>query len=834
MSETPLTGERERRWSLLSHSVPRVSHPAAGRVYGHVQVSPRLLPLPPTIRLGWFLTLAGADMVGPRFAEGRIQLISTDAPDRFAFTADAAAIADAHGAPLATLWIDLVQEGEFWFCDLDWNALRIDLAMARPLLGSPLGAGLLQRALSTSGDLELLGTIQAAEQRHHIGESLRRGLLASEGLLPASAPRRRTAAPAEAVTAGLRQQAAGMPGSFGAGTVAGAQPRQLLAALLAQEPWPAFELADADYFQRSRVEHNHLRLPLTSAMLDALATQSGAAMARAFSSPDALRHWWLFDIVLPHPLPAEALPHDHRRYWQRLVVADAIAPANRYVAEAWEQHQARHPGQGGSLHDAADRLAFQLSLVLESWTDHRRLSLLGDDAISFWAQRVAFGGRFMSLFTLLAAMAAEVEDAADAVAAEQTLLSQVEKVEALVAEQCPALMPLLDQGSARRAQQRRQPVYLIGQRHALGMGQALRLSAEALGRLGVATRIFDADEAQPLIVTPSGRLLPWQPGHQREAQAPAEGFDKPISLFFCGADAMRDLLRSQTFSGVTARNRVGAFPWAFADVPPTQAAGLKEVDALWAPTDFVRQAFARTSNRPLATLGVPLSLPENLPDPYPELLPDRASTFVFFSAFNPAAGLRRKNPSAAISGFIQAFPNGTEPVALVLRMPDGGVDELSDPYGEWSLIQQAAARDPRIILLEERGSDERALSFVRHADAIVSAHRSEAFGLLCAQAHYYARPLIATGYSGNMDFCNPDNSWLLDFKLRDVQPGELPFDIRTQWADVKIDHVAVQMLAVLHQRDRAAERAQRGQALVREIYAPAHFDQKLREQLGAL
>ncbi|WP_160122849.1 hypothetical protein [Rhodovarius lipocyclicus] len=573
MSEAPLTGERERHWSLLSHVIPRVSHASAARIYGHVRLSPKLLPLSHTVRLGWFLTPAGSELAGHRFAEGRIQLMSTDEPDRFAFTVDAAAIAEQHGAALATLWIDLVHEGEFWFCDVDWNALRIDLAMPRPLLGSPLGAGLLQRTLLGAGQLELLNAIQTAEQRHNIGQALRRGLLASEGLLPASAPRRRAFTPPEPALDGLRPQATpagGYMGSRSMGTVASAQPRQLMAAILAHEPWPAFEVADTDYFQRSRVEHHHLRQPLTAAMLDALATQSSTVMARAFSSPEALRHWWLFDIVLPHPLPAEALPHDHRRHWQRLVVADAIAPANRYVMEAWEQQQARHPGQGGSLQDAADRLAFQLSLLLESWRDHRRLALLGDDAIGFWAQRIAFGGRFLSLFTLLASMAAEAGEPVDVMGAEEALMAQADKVEALVAEQCPAMLPLLGQGAARRGRPRQNPVYLVGQRHALGMGQALRLSAEALDRLGVTTRIFDADEAQPLIIAPSGRLLPWQPDQNQAAparQATTQGVEKPVSLFFCAADAMKDLLRNQAFSGITARGRVGAFPWAFADVP---------------------------------------------------------------------------------------------------------------------------------------------------------------------------------------------------------------------------------------------------------------------------
>ncbi|MDW8315506.1 MAG: hypothetical protein RMK64_11095 [Rhodovarius sp.] len=821
-----MSSDLERSWRLLSHRTPRIVSDATGRVAGRLRLPAHVLPLSPRIRLGWFLTPLGEDAAAARLGEGRLELITTDQPQEFAFTLDAAAIARQHGAPLASLWIDLVKEGEFWFCQLAPGALRLDVVLPAPLLGSPFGMALLQHALEGLGQAALFDAIRRAEERHGIGRMLRERLLMPEGLLPASCPPR-----PPPVQAGGAEEIP-PPDAAQAGSRLAAQ---LASALIAREPWPVMATADREYFQRSRIVHRRTGLPLTPAMLDAMALEDPAKLARALDNPDALRRWWLFDVVLPHPLPPEALPHEHRRHWLAPFIADPIAPANRFLIEAWER---THSGSAGitSLQDPAQRLAFQLAQILEVWRDHRRMILIGEDAIGFWSQHIPVGDRLFSLFTLLCGMAMAEEDPMPAEAVPASLIRRCESAITLIETHCPTLGPLLGRSRPRRAAAAEQhPVYLIGHRRLPGSAGGLRMTGAALRRLGIAARLFDAEEGRPLALTEGGRLRPWTAGaadSHRAAEAPRpQGLGRPLSLFFGQAARFLKMIRSSEFSGIAARRRIGIFPWAFADVPAQQAAGAREADAIWAPSSFVRDAFARATNRPVTLIGHALDLPEDLPDPYPELLPDRAGTFVFHSAFHPASGLRRSNPSAVVTGFLQAFPRGREPVALVLRAPEGGPDEASDPYGEWPMIQEAAARDPRIILLEENSGPERALALIRHADCVVSAHRSQAFGVLCAEAHYYGVPLIATGYSGNMDYCDEDNTWLVEYRLRDIQPGEHPIDIHSQWADCRVDHLAAQMQAVIAQRELALAMAARGQALVRARYAPARFDAALRQAL---
>ncbi len=54
------------------------------------------------------------------------------------------------------------------------------------------------------------------------------------------------------------------------------------------------------------------------------------------------------------------------------------------------------------------------------------------------------------------------------------------------------------------------------------------------------------------------------------------------------------------------------------------------------------------------------------------------------------------------------------------------------------------------------------------ADCYVSLHRAEGFGLGLAEAMYLGKPAIATNYSGNVDFMTPENSYLVEYRLRKV------------------------------------------------------------------
>jgi glycosyltransferase involved in cell wall biosynthesis len=63
-------------------------------------------------------------------------------------------------------------------------------------------------------------------------------------------------------------------------------------------------------------------------------------------------------------------------------------------------------------------------------------------------------------------------------------------------------------------------------------------------------------------------------------------------------------------------------------------------------------------------------------------------------------------------------------------------------------------------------------SLLNQIDCYVSLHRSEGFGLGLAEAMLLGKPVIATGFSGNLEFMKPTNSFLVSYNLVPIQNGD--------------------------------------------------------------
>ena len=114
--------------------------------------------------------------------------------------------------------------------------------------------------------------------------------------------------------------------------------------------------------------------------------------------------------------------------------------------------------------------------------------------------------------------------------------------------------------------------------------------------------------------------------------------------------------------------------------------------------------------------------------------------------FDAGSSIARKNPLAAVAAHRAAFGDRAD---RILLLKTHGT-ETAGPA--WREVAEAAAGAPNIRVLD-RGMDRRDLwALVLAADCFLSTHRSEGFGFGIAEAMRAARPVVATGWSGNMDF----------------------------------------------------------------------------------
>ena len=186
----------------------------------------------------------------------------------------------------------------------------------------------------------------------------------------------------------------------------------------------------------------------------------------------------------------------------------------------------------------------------------------------------------------------------------------------------------------------------------------------------------------------------------------------------------------------------------------------------------------------------------------------------------------RKNPLGLIKAFRRAFRR-KDKVSLVIKVAH------AHQFPQDAARLRAAARQAGVILFEQSLSRADLNGLIQTCDCYVSLHRSEGFGLTMAEAMLFARPVIGTAYSGNLEFMDRSNSILIDHKLVPVgrEIGPIPKDYL--WAQPSIDMAAEAMRWVYEHPTEASDLGQRAKQSAEEtlsmLAAGRRFARRLEE-----
>jgi glycosyltransferase involved in cell wall biosynthesis len=303
-----------------------------------------------------------------------------------------------------------------------------------------------------------------------------------------------------------------------------------------------------------------------------------------------------------------------------------------------------------------------------------------------------------------------------------------------------------------------------------GIGEGARLCADALERLGWRVERLD--------LAPSfGQDLP----ELRHAPEPPLA-DGPIILhmnppLFAHARALLGRHRRK-------RKLIGYWAWELEKVPGDWSAAATGLDEIWTPSRFCADAVQRAVTVPVRVVPHPVAKTRIAPARTSFGLPEDAC--VFLSFVNLHSNLARKNPRATLQAYARAFPTRRLDVLLLLKL-DG---EDVAPKMAAELRSLAASCPCPVRFVTGTLPAERRDQLIASCDGLISLHRSEGFGLTMAEAMALGVPVIATAWSGNLDFTLPGHAGLVRAATVPVEDPQGFYDPTTVWAEPDLDEAA--------------------------------------------
>ena len=353
----------------------------------------------------------------------------------------------------------------------------------------------------------------------------------------------------------------------------------------------------------------------------------------------------------------------------------------------------------------------------------------------------------------------------------------------------------------------------------LGLGEDLRMAVETCKAAKVPYRIVN--------IEPGVEIRQNDKGVEKDVLASGGLAPYAINVFCMpGFDTVSRIflkLGDHVFDG---HYNIGWWPWEMGVWPKVWNSAFDLVDEVWACSEHSFNMYEKSTKKPV--IAMPLAASVARAKTYSRKhfgLPEKKGLFLYAFDFN--SHLVRKNPMAVIHAFEQQFI-GNKNVCLVLKVMNA---KPKDP--DWLAFCKQIAKDARIILIDRTLDRPEVLGLIQACDVYVSPHRAEGFGRTLAEAMLLGKPVVATNYSGNQYFMNPDHTFPVDYELVPAKKGEYHFiedGDEAVWANVSIAHLGAQMQAALLASKQASFKKQL-LAYAHSVFAPERTALLMAERL---
>ena len=248
--------------------------------------------------------------------------------------------------------------------------------------------------------------------------------------------------------------------------------------------------------------------------------------------------------------------------------------------------------------------------------------------------------------------------------------------------------------------------------------------------------------------------------------------------------------------------------WELEDFPEEWAIYTDLFDEIWTPAEFVSNAVRTAAKCPVHTLPYHVTAPTE--EQYDRAwfgLPEDKFLFAFMYDANSVAD--RKNPMAVVKAFMKAFSPEDTGVGLVIKANNGRPEDIE------KLREQMKGYE-NLYFVTENLKKTAVNSLLKCVDVFVSLHRAEGFGLGMAESMMVGTPSIATNWSANTEFMNPEVGCMVDYKLIPLERDIEPYHKGSRWADADVDQAAAYMKKLYEEPEYYRSLSEKGYAYISE------------------
>ncbi|WP_408069557.1 glycosyltransferase [Butyrivibrio sp. JL13D10] len=386
-------------------------------------------------------------------------------------------------------------------------------------------------------------------------------------------------------------------------------------------------------------------------------------------------------------------------------------------------------------------------------------------------------------------------------------------------------------------------INLIGHiRGDFGLGESCRLVADTINEAGI-----------PFIVKNIFQNKSADETNTKYAEFESEELRYNINLVHINPNEMVSFLLKSKREDFDNRYMIAFWLWELPEFPPEWVYQIKMFDEVWTPSDFVSDAIRKVTDKPVFTVPYAMKEPVT-DDKYDrEYFGLPSDKFLYLMSYDGLSNSERKNPDGAIAAYKAAFQlkhtddnaescclrelseiktykdnsevglkymgihtsdedlviraTNTSDEDLVIRVTNTSDEDLVNRVAHTSdvglIIKATHASDAEIThikkllegydniyILTDSYSKTEFNSLIKCADAHISLHRSEGFGLVMAEAMFLGTPSVATKWSANAEFMSDGACCMVPAKIIEIKKETPPYHKGCHWADPDVDAAA--------------------------------------------